>query len=380
MEKIKIDCPVVALARALIRCPSLSPNDAGCQSLLIDRLRAVGFCVENMDCADTSNFWAWHGSGETLAFAGHTDVVTAGDKTQWRFPPFTATLHDGLLFGRGAADMKGSLAAMIVAAERFVSQFPQHSGRLAFIITSDEEASAENGTRTVVERLRARKERLEYCLVGEPSSDYVLGDVIKIGRRGSLTAKLTLLGTQGHVAYPQLADNAIHRALPALLQLANATWDQGNAAFPPTTMQIVNVQAGDGSSNVIPGAMCVEFNFRFSTELSEQTIRQRVSALLDDHALHYHLEWHLSGQPFLTPSGKLVDAVAESIRQVKQIEPKLLTTGGTSDGRFIATLGGQVVELGPVNATIHKVDECVAIADLQQLSSMYQRVMENLLT
>ncbi len=371
-------CPVIELAQQLIRRPSLSPDDAGCQALLIARLEAIGFQVEPMLIADTLNFWATRGQGETLAFAGHTDVVPPGDASRWINPPFEPTIRDGMLFGRGAADMKGSLAAMVVAAERFVAAHPNHKGRLAFLITSDEEASAKNGTVKVVERLMARNERVDYCLVGEPSSTEVVGDVVKNGRRGSMTANLTIHGVQGHVAYPHLADNPVHRAMPALNALVATEWDSGNAFFPPTSMQIANVQAGTGSNNVIPGEFFVQFNFRFSTELTDQMIKERVTALLDSYQLRYTLEWNVSGQPFLTSRGKLVDAVIRAVSHYNEIKPQLLTTGGTSDGRFIARMGAQVVELGPVNATIHKINECVKAADLQTLSRMYQRIMEQL--
>ena len=372
-------CPVIELTQQLIRRPSLSPDDAGCQAILMERLRALGFTIEPMNIGDTQNFWAWRGEGETLAFAGHTDVVPAGDANRWINPPFEPTIRDGMLYGRGAADMKGSLAAMIVAAERFVASNPDHKGRLAFLITSDEEASATNGTVKVVEALMARRERLDYCLVGEPSSTEIVGDVVKNGRRGSMTANLTLHGVQGHVAYPHLADNPVHRALPALNELVATEWDRGNEFFPPTSMQIANVQAGTGSNNVIPGEFFVQFNFRFSTELTDELIKQRVQELLDRHQLRYTLEWTVSGQPFLTSTGKLVEAVVNAVEHYNEIKPQLLTTGGTSDGRFIARMGAQVVELGPVNATIHKINECVKAADLQLLSRMYQRIMEQLI-
>ncbi|PKH21750.1 succinyl-diaminopimelate desuccinylase [Enterobacterales bacterium CwR94] len=372
-------CPVIELSQQLIRRPSLSPDDAGCQALLIARLEAIGFTVEPMNIDDTQNFWAWRGEGETLAFAGHTDVVPTGDAARWINPPFEPTIRDGMLYGRGAADMKGSLAAMVVAAERFVAAHPQHQGRLAFLITSDEEASATNGTVKVVERLMARNERLDYCLVGEPSSTEIVGDVVKNGRRGSITANLTVHGVQGHVAYPHLADNPVHRAAAAINDLVNTQWDEGNAFFPPTSMQIANIQAGTGSNNVIPGELFIQFNFRFSTELTDTLIQERVQALLDSHQLRYTIEWKLSGQPFLTSRGKLVDAVVNAVEHYNEIRPQLLTTGGTSDGRFIARMGAQVVELGPVNATIHKINECVKASDLQLLSRMYQRIMEQLI-
>ncbi|AYM91408.1 succinyl-diaminopimelate desuccinylase [Serratia sp. 3ACOL1] len=371
-------CPVIELAQQLIKRPSLSPHDEGCQELMIARLKAIGFTVEPMNFGDTQNFWAWRGQGSTLAFAGHTDVVPTGDEKNWDNPPFEPVIRDGMLFGRGAADMKGSLAAMVVAAERFVAANPNHQGRLAFLITSDEEASATHGTVKVVEALMARNERLDYCLVGEPSSTERVGDVVKNGRRGSITANLRIHGVQGHVAYPHLADNPVHRAMSALNELVTIEWDQGNEFFPPTSMQIANVQAGTGSNNVIPGEMFVQFNFRFSTELTDILIKQRVQELLDRHNLNYSIDWWLSGQPFLTSRGALVDAVVNAVEHYAELTPQLLTTGGTSDGRFIAQMGAQVVELGPVNATIHKVNECVHAADLQLLSRMYQRIMEQL--
>lgn len=371
-------CPVIELAQQLIKRRSLSPHDEGCQEIMISRLKASGFTIEPMNFGDTQNFWAWRGQGTTLAFAGHTDVVPCGDEKQWDNPPFEPVIRNGMLYGRGAADMKGSLAAMVVAAERFVAANPDHQGRLAFLITSDEEASAINGTVKVVQALMDRDERLDYCLVGEPSSNKQVGDVVKNGRRGSITANLQIHGIQGHVAYPHLADNPVHRALPALNELIAIEWDQGNEFFPPTSMQIANIQAGTGSNNVIPGEMSVQFNFRFSTEITDTIIKQRVHELLDRHQLNYSLDWWLSGQPFLTQRGALVDAVVKAVEHYAEITPELLTTGGTSDGRFIARMGAQVVELGPVNATIHKVNECVNAADLQLLSRMYQRIMEQL--
>jgi succinyl-diaminopimelate desuccinylase len=372
-------CPVIELAQQLIKRPSLSPDDAGCQEIMIKRLAAIGFTVEPMNFGDTLNFWAWRGTGETLAFAGHTDVVPGGNEHYWSSPPFEPTIRDGMLYGRGAADMKGSLAAMVVAAERFVAAHPNHKGRLAFMITSDEEAKAINGTVKVVNALMARNERLDYCLVGEPSSTEKVGDVVKNGRRGSITANLHIHGVQGHVAYPHLADNPVHRAMPALNELIATPWDEGNEFFPATSMQIANLHAGTGSNNVIPGEFYVQFNFRFSTELTDSLIKQRVEALLERHQLNYSLEWVLSGHPFLTTRGALVDAVINAVEHYTEITPQLLTTGGTSDGRFIALMGAQVVELGPVNTTIHKVNECVHAADLQLLSRMYQRIMEQLI-
>lgn len=376
-----LTCPVLELAQQLIQFPSVSPDDAGCQELLIERLQAAGFHIEDMSVGDTRNLWATLGShGPTLAFAGHTDVVPPGDLSKWHYSPYQPTLQNGLLYGRGAADMKGSLAAMVVAAERFVEGNPQLHGRLAFLITSDEEASAVNGTVKVVEALQARNEKVEYCIVGEPSSDKRVGDVVKNGRRGSITANLTIIGVQGHVAYPHLADNPVHRVAPMLNDLVSTVWDKGNEFFPPTSMQIANIHAGTGSNNVIPGELSMQFNFRFSTESTVDSIKQRVEDLLKRHNLDYQLTWNLSGLPFLTPKGKLVDAVVNAVQHYTETTPQLLTTGGTSDGRFIAQMGTQVVELGPVNSTIHKVNECVDAADLQLLSRVYQRIIEHLLS
>ncbi|MGJ0627096.1 succinyl-diaminopimelate desuccinylase [Xenorhabdus bovienii] len=372
-------CPVIELTQQLIKHPSVSPDDQGCQDILIQRLQNTGFTIERMPFGDTLNFWAYHGTGTTFALAGHTDVVPAGDTSKWQTPPFDPVIRYGMLYGRGAADMKGSLAAMVVAAERFVKANPDHPGRLAFLITSDEEASATNGTVKVVETLMSRHERLDYCLVGEPSSQQRLGDIIKNGRRGSLTASLTIHGIQGHVAYPQLADNPIHHSLPFLQELVNTQWDNGNEFFPATSMQIANIQAGTGSNNVIPGKLWVQFNFRFSTELTDTEIRQRVEEMLKKHNLKYDIDWWLSGQPFLTCKGELVDAVVESIEQCCGYKPEISTSGGTSDGRFIAKMGAQIVELGPINATIHKVNEGISVSDLQKLSLIYQRIMEQLI-
>ncbi|WP_273803070.1 succinyl-diaminopimelate desuccinylase [Providencia rettgeri] len=374
-----MDCPVIQLAKELISRPSVSPDDQGCQVLLAERLKKIGFTVESMPFGNTLNFWAHRGSGVTLAFAGHTDVVPAGNSANWQTPPFTPTIINQHLYGRGAADMKGSVAAMIVAAERFVEKHPNHQGRLAFLITSDEEADAHDGTVKVVEALMQRNETVDYCLVGEPSSQSKLGDIIKNGRRGSITANLTVLGTQGHVAYPHLADNPVHRAAAFLQELTATTWDNGNAFFPATTMQIANIRAGTGASNVIPGELFIQFNFRFSTELTDTLIRDRVTEMLSRYGLKYRIEWSLSGQPFLTDSGKLVSATLQAIQELTGRTAELSTSGGTSDGRFIAQMGTQVIELGPLNATIHKVDECVSVEDLQQLALIYERIMELLI-
>ncbi|ADT86352.1 succinyl-diaminopimelate desuccinylase [Vibrio furnissii] len=374
------DSPVLALAKDLISRQSVTPVDAGCQDLMIERLQALGFEIEMMVFEDTTNFWARRGTQAPLfAFAGHTDVVPAGPLTQWHTPPFEPTVIDDHLHGRGAADMKGSLACMVVAVERFIAEYPNHTGSIAFLITSDEEGPFINGTTRVVDTLMARNEIIDMCVVGEPSSTRAVGDVVKNGRRGSITGDLTVKGVQGHVAYPHLANNPVHQALPALAELASTTWDEGNEYFPPTSFQIPNLQAGTGASNVIPGEFNVQFNFRFSTELTDEDIKRRVHSTLDAHGLEYDLKWTLSGHPFLTDTGALLDAVVKAVGEVNHQEPQLLTTGGTSDGRFIAQMGAQVVELGPVNATIHKVNECVNIADLEKLTDMYQKTLENLL-
>ncbi len=374
-------CPVLELTQQLIKRPSLSPDDKGCQKLLMTRLKAIGFTVETLNFGDTKNFWAWRGHGRTLAFAGHTDVVPAGNEKYWDSPPFEPTIRDGMLYGRGAADMKGSLAAMVVAAERFVLVNPIHQGRIAFLITSDEEASAENGTVKLVETLMARNEKLDYCLVGEPSSNNCIGDVIKNGRRGSITGNLHIQGVQGHVGYPNnLSDNPIHCAIPPLLELLTIKWDCGNEFFSPTNMQIVNIRAGTGSNNMIPGELSVQFNLRFTPELTDILIRQRIESLLKRYLLNYSIDWHLSGQPFLSTRGPLTEAAINAIEHYSKVTPQMLTNGGTSDARFIIHMGAEIVELGPSNDTIHKVNECIHIEDLKILSLIYQRIIDQLLT
>ncbi|MDF2155492.1 succinyl-diaminopimelate desuccinylase [Vibrio sp. CAU 1672] len=374
------DSPVLALAKDLLSRQSVTPEDAGCQEVMIERLKALGFDIEVMVFEDTTNFWARKGSEAPLfAFAGHTDVVPAGRLDQWHTPPFEPTEIHGYLHGRGAADMKGSLAAMVVAVERFLSQHPDHQGSIGFLITSDEEGPFINGTVRVVETLMARGELIDMCIVGEPSSTEIVGDVVKNGRRGSITGDLTVKGTQGHVAYPHLANNPVHESLLAIHELASTEWDQGNDYFPPTSFQIPNVAAGTGASNVIPGEFHVQFNLRFSTELTNDIIVERVTKILDKHQLDYDLKWTFNGDPFLTDTGALLDAVVTAVSDVNHTKPALLTTGGTSDGRFIARMGGQVVELGPVNATIHKVNECVKIDDLEKLTDMYQYTLTHLL-
>ncbi len=369
------------LATELINRASVTPEDAGCQQLMRERLEAIGFRCDDLPFGEVSNFWARHGdAAPLLVFAGHTDVVPTGPLEQWLSDPFQAEIRDGMLYGRGAADMKGSLAAMVTACEAFVTEHPDHSGSIGFLITSDEEGPSINGTVKVVEQLVKRGEKIDLCLVGEPSSSRQLGDVIKNGRRGSLNGRLTVRGKQGHVAYPLLASNPIHLVAPALTELTAIEWDQGNAHFPPTSFQISNIQAGTGAENVIPGELEIMFNLRYSTELNEQMIRQRIHAVLDSHTLDYALDWRLSGEPFLTPAGELVDAARTAIREVMGIDTELSTSGGTSDGRFIAPTGAQVLELGPVNATIHQIDECVAVDALDPLAKIYQRILEKLLT
>ncbi len=368
------------LAIDLIARPSVTPEDAGCQRLMMERLAAAGFVNEPLRFGEVDNFWSRRGTqGPLFCFAGHTDVVPSGPREEWHSDPFVPEVRDGLLYGRGAADMKGSLAAMVTAVERFVARHPGHRGSIAFLITSDEEGPAVNGTVKVVETLEARGEKIDWCLVGEPSSTERVGDVVKNGRRGSLGARLRVHGVQGHVAYPHLARNPVHQALPALTELAATEWDRGNTFFPPTTFQISNLRAGTGATNVIPGELEVLFNFRYSTETNDAQLRRRVEAVLDAHGLDYAIEWTLSGQPFLTAKGELVEAAQQAIREVTGIDTELSTAGGTSDGRFIAPTGAQVLELGPVNATIHKVNECVSLADLDTLSAIYERLLELLL-
>jgi succinyl-diaminopimelate desuccinylase len=364
----------------LIRRPSVTPEDQGCQALMMERLAAIGFDCTPLQFGEVANFWATHGTeGPIMVFAGHTDVVPTGPEEQWNTPPFEPTLVGDTLYGRGTADMKASLAAMVVACEEFVSANPSHRGRIGFLITSDEEGPAVDGTVRVLEYLQEHGEQIDWCLVGEPSSTRELGDVIKNGRRGSLNATLVIRGTQGHIAYPHLADNPIHRAAPALQALTAEVWDKGNSFFPPTSMQVSNINGGTGATNVIPGELEVVFNFRFSTEVTDMELRQRTEAILDAHELEYHIRWSLSGQPFLTPSGELVEAAVASIRDVTGLDAELSTSGGTSDGRFIAPTGAQVVELGPVNATIHKLNEEVHAPDLPRLAAIYRGILEKLL-
>ncbi|MCH4810630.1 succinyl-diaminopimelate desuccinylase [Vreelandella neptunia] len=374
--------PTLTLAFELLSRASVTPDDEGCQELMIERLTALDFHIERLPFGDVKNFWAIRGHhGPVVAFAGHTDVVPSGPYTNWQYPPFEPCIDDeGMLCGRGAADMKGSLASMLTAVERFVANHPEHDGRIAFLITSDEEGPAVDGTRAVVEHLRERNERLDYCIVGEPSSTTRLGDVIKNGRRGSLGATLHIKGVQGHVAYPHLARNPIHQAMPALDALVNEHWDAGNDFFPATSFQISNLRAGTGATNVIPGDVEVVFNFRFSTEVTSDELKARTEAILDRHELEYQVDWTLNGEPFLTAEGALVDAAIKGVQAVTGERPTLSTSGGTSDGRFIATLGAQVVELGPLNDTIHKVNERVRASDLDDLSRIYEATLQALFT
>jgi succinyl-diaminopimelate desuccinylase len=373
------DSPTLALTKALISRASVTPQDKGCQELMIERLNAIGFDVEHLRFGDVDNFWAVRGdSGPILCFAGHTDVVPTGPESQWSYPPFNPTAIDGQLYGRGAADMKGSLAAMVVAVEQFVADHPNHDGRIAFLITSDEEGIAANGTVKVVNWLQEQNIIPEFCLVGEPSSTARCGDVIKNGRRGSLGCTMTVKGKQGHVAYPQFARNPIHSTMSAIAALTTEVWDHGNQFFPATSFQVSNINSGTGATNVIPGELTAVFNFRFSTEVTDQILRQRTEAILDAHGLDYTLDWKLSGQAFVTQEGRLVDAAVASILDVTGLETELSTAGGTSDGRFIAPMGTQVVELGPVNASIHQVDENVNIADLDILTNIYQTLLAKL--
>ena len=371
----------IALTEELIRRPSVTPDDCGCQALMMARLAAVGFHCEPMPFGEVANFWATRGSdqGPTLVFAGHTDVVPTGPEDLWSSPPFEPSQRRGQLYGRGAADMKASLAAMIVATEAFVSEHPEHAGRIGFLITADEEGPARDGTARVVDTLRSRDERIDWCVVGEPSSSDQLGDVIKNGRRGSLGATVTIKGKQGHIAYPHLADNPIHSAMRGLDALVHEHWDEGNEFFQPTSLQFSNIQSGTGASNVIPGELVAQFNIRFSTEVTDIYLRQRCEEILRDHRLDFDIEWSLSGQPFLTEPGALVDATRESIAEVTGLSPELSTGGGTSDGRFIAQMGCQLIELGPINASIHQIDEHVRVDDIPRLTKIYHGIMQRLL-
>ncbi len=372
---------VLELTRDLCSRPSVTPNDAGCQQVLAARLRAAGFAIESLRYGAVDNLWAKRGSeGPVLVFLGHTDVVPTGPVEQWRSDPFTPTIRDGKLYARGAADMKGSVAAMTLAVERFARECPNARGTIALLVTSDEEGEAQDGVRRVATEFKHRGQRIDWCVVGEPSSKTHLGDVIRVGRRGSLSGHLLVRGVQGHVAFPDIALNPIHAFAPALAELTQRRWDEGNALFPPTSFQVSNINAGTGALNVIPGELRVEFNFRFSTASTADDLMQGVEAILVKHGLDYRIEWELSGMPFATAPGLLTGAVKSAVRDVLGLEPQANTGGGTSDGRFIAPLGAGVVELGPVNATIHKIDEHVAIDDLERLSTVYFEIAKRLLT
>ena len=372
---------VIDIAKSLINRRSVTPEDAGCQHAMKEFLAALDFNNETLVFDDTTNLWSRRGNeGPVFCFAGHTDVVPSGPEDAWKTPPFTATEIDGYLHGRGAADMKGSLAAMLVATRNFVTNYPNHKGSIAYLITSDEEGPFINGTTRVIDTLEARNEKITWCVVGEPSSTDEVGDIVKNGRRGSLTGDLIIKGVQGHVAYPHLAQNPVHLASPALTELSQSHWDNGNEFFPPTSFQISNIHGGTGAGNVIPGELHVCFNFRFSTEVTDKELIKRVIDILDKHNLNYEIKWTFNGQPFLTDSGALLKATEKAIADVRGKPTVLSTAGGTSDGRFIAPTGAQVIELGPVNATIHKIDECVKMSDLETLSDMYYGILVNLLT
>lgn len=373
--------PTLALACELIARRSLTPDDAGCQALIAKRLEPLGFSVDPLVAGGVTNSWMRRGTARPIVcLAGHTDVVPTGPLDEWSSDPFTPDIRDGHLFGRGAADMKASLAAFVTAIEAFVRANPRHAGSIAFLITSDEEGPTnQDGTIKVVERLASRGERLDYCIVGEPSSSQRLGDTIKNGRRGTLTGRLTVRGVQGHVAYPDQVRNPIHLAAPAIAELAGIEWDRGNAYFPPTSFQCSNVHAGTGAANVVPGVLELVFNWRYSTQSTREALMDRMHEVLKRHRLEYSLEFPASGKPFITPPGRLVDAARQAIREVVGIEPSLSTSGGTSDGRFIADICDEIVELGPINATIHKLNERVAVADLEPLSRIYRGILERLL-
>ena len=372
--------PTLSLTEQLITHPSITPEDKGCMEVIEERLRRIGFRFEYISRGGVTNLWARRGdTGPLFCFAGHTDVVPPGPHEQWQSPPFEPTQRGGFLYGRGAADMKGSLAAFVTATEAFVGGRPDHSGSIALLLTSDEEGDAVDGTVAVVEALRTRGEAMDYCLIGEPTAVARLGDTVKNGRRGSLSGKLTVKGIQGHIAYPHLARNPILQAAPAIAELAATVWDEGNAFFPPTTWQISNMHGGTGASNVIPGHVDILFNFRFSTASTPKGLQARLQEILDRHGLDYDLVWTLGAKPFLTGGGELVDASRRAIREELGIDTELSTSGGTSDGRFIAEICPQVIEIGPVNASIHKIDECVEIAALAQLSAIYRRMLEQLL-
>jgi len=380
------ESPTLQLAKSLIERPSITPNDAGCQDLIAHRLSAIGFEIYALPFADVQNLWAIRKSQNPqtavplLAFAGHTDVVPTGNVKDWDTPPFTPSIKDGYLYGRGAADMKGGLAAMITACERFIDSHPNHPGSIAFLITSDEEGPAINGTAKVMEYLKAQGIYLDYCVIGEPSSQKTVGDVLKNGRRGSFHGTLKILGMQGHVAYPHKADNPIHRALLPLAELVNTEWDSGNEYFPATSFQISNIHSGTGATNVIPGTLECHFNFRFNTESPPEILISKIKNIFENHPLKYELETTTSAYPFLTKMGKLVSACIESVEKITQKTPQLATDGGTSDGRFIAPTGTEVIEFGPCNHSIHAINECVRIEDLEMLTLMYEHVLQRILS
>jgi len=377
----QIEHPSIALLFELIRHPSITPDDAGCQDILAEHLTRLGFECEAMPFGDVRNLWARRGtSGPVLCFAGHTDVVPPGSVDEWQSDPFEPTVRDGNLYARGSADMKSGLAAMIVALERFVKEHSDHNGSLAMLITSDEEGRARDGTLKVIEALQARGEHIDWCVLGEPSSQNELGDIVRVGRRGSLSGMLTVRGVQGHVAYPQLADNPIARFAPILSELHTVEWDQGNEFFPPTSFQVVDIRAGVGAPNVTPAELSARFNFRYSTVWDHEGLKAKVHSIFDAHDIDYELKWHLSGEPFLTDAGKLTEAVTQAVSEQTGKVPELSTGGGTSDGRFISPAGTDVIELGPVNASIHKVNEYVCIEDVVKLTTMYQRIAELMLT
>ena len=369
------------LARQIISRPSVTPEDAGCMEIISERLKPLGFKLEYINRNGVTNLWARRGTAKPLfVLAGHTDVVPTGPLDKWTSPPFAPEIRDGVLYGRGAADMKSSIAAMVTAVETFVAAHPQHTGSIAFLLTSDEEGDANDGTIAVVEALKARGESLDFCIIGEPTSVDTLGDMIKNGRRGSLSGKLTVKGIQCHIAYPHLGKNPIHLAAPAIAELAATEWDQGNEYFPPTTWQISNIHGGTGATNVIPGSVEIKFNFRFSTASTIEGLQQRLTKILDQHGLEYDIVWTIGARPFLTGRGPLADAASRAIKEICGIETELSTTGGTSDGRFIADICAQLLEIGPVNATSHKIDECVEISALPKLSAIYTRILEQTLT
>jgi len=381
IDKAVLSHPVITLLGKLIKRQSVTPGDAGCQDVLMQRLAAIGFECEQMPFGDVSNFWARRGTfGPVLCFAGHTDVVPPGNLDDWSSDPFEPVVRDDTIAGRGSADMKSGLAAMIVAFEDFIAANPDHDGSLAMLITSDEEGRARDGTLKVMDALTKRNEKIDWCVIGEPSSETRLGDIVRIGRRGSLSASLTVRGVQGHVAYPLLADNPIRRFAPVLAELHEVEWDQGNEYFPPTSFQVVDIKAGIGASNVTPAELTARFNLRYSSEWDHESLKRRVHEVFDAHDIDYELDWHLSGEPFLTKPGTLIDAVSQAVREQTGSAPQLSTGGGTSDGRFIAPAGVDVVELGPINASIHKVDEHVKIEDVIALSDIYRRIIELLLT